>query len=137
MQGHTSGASAVPASLRLDHAYDNASRKPLRPGPPVSVRLEDVFAARLADGVLGGADAGFVVAEWSDPGGPADQPPRLIAPLHVHLEDDEAWYVLEGALRFRVGDRELEAPAGAAVLGPTASRTRSGTQAQDPPVTCS
>jgi mannose-6-phosphate isomerase-like protein (cupin superfamily) len=84
----------------------------------MSVRLEDVFAARLADGVLGGADAGFVVAEWSDPGGPADEPPRPIAPLHVHLEDDEAWYVLEGALRFRVGDREIEAPAGSAVFGP-------------------
>jgi mannose-6-phosphate isomerase-like protein (cupin superfamily) len=84
----------------------------------MTLRLEDVFAARLADSVLGGADSGFVVADWSDPGGPADEPPRLIAPLHVHLEDDEAWYVLEGTLRFRVGDVELEAPAGSAVFGP-------------------
>jgi mannose-6-phosphate isomerase-like protein (cupin superfamily) len=84
----------------------------------MSVRLEDVFAASLADGVLGGADSDFVVAEWVDPGGPADEPPRLIAPLHVHLDDDEAWYVLEGTLRFRVGDHELEAHAGSAVFGP-------------------
>jgi hypothetical protein len=53
----------------------------------MNVRLEDIFAPRLEDGVLGGADAGFVVAEWSDPGGPADEPPRLIAPLHFHRED--------------------------------------------------
>jgi mannose-6-phosphate isomerase-like protein (cupin superfamily) len=27
-----------------------------------------------------------------------------VAPLHVHHEDDEAWYVLEGALGFRLAD---------------------------------
>jgi mannose-6-phosphate isomerase-like protein (cupin superfamily) len=78
------------------------------------MRLDEVFAARLADGVLGTADGGFVVAEWTDPGGSRE----LIAPLHVHLKDDEAWYVLEGTLGFRVGDHEFEAPAGAAVFGP-------------------
>jgi len=29
--------------------------------------------------------------------------PRLIAPWHVHHKDDEAWYVLEGELRVRMG----------------------------------
>jgi mannose-6-phosphate isomerase-like protein (cupin superfamily) len=57
----------------------------------------------------------LVLVEWRDPGGGTD-PPRYIAPLHVHHEDDEAWYVLEGTLAFRLGEEELEAPAGAAVL---------------------
>ncbi len=43
---------------------------------------------------------------------------RPIAPLHRHLADDEAWYVLEGALGFVRGDERLEARAGAAVLVP-------------------
>jgi len=59
----------------------------------------------------------FVIAEWQDAGGAGD-PPRLIAPLHVHHHDDEAWYVLEGALCVRVGDEVIEAQAGSAVLAP-------------------
>jgi mannose-6-phosphate isomerase-like protein (cupin superfamily) len=85
---------------------------------PSEPSLEQVFAAPLADRVIGPRDGSFVVAEWSDPGSDADTSPRLIAPLHVHHEDDEAWYVLEGTLRFRLGERELEAPAGSAVFGP-------------------
>jgi len=41
----------------------------------------------------------LVLVEWRDPGGGTD-PPRYIAPLHVHHEDDEAWYVLEGTLAY-------------------------------------
>ncbi|HUZ00378.1 MAG TPA: cupin domain-containing protein [Thermomicrobiaceae bacterium] len=37
---------------------------------------------------------------------------------HLHHDDEEAWYVLEGTLRFRTGEREFDAPAGSAVLGP-------------------
>lgn len=48
------------------------------------------------------------------PGG-AIGSPRLIAPLHLHRNDDEAWYVLEGTLIIRVGDEEVEAPAGTSV----------------------
>ncbi|HEY2858102.1 MAG TPA: cupin domain-containing protein, partial [Terracidiphilus sp.] len=74
-------------------------------------------AAPLAGGVLGSGDAQFVIAEWRDPGGVSD-PPRLIAPLHVHRSDDEAWYVLEGRLCIRAGDEEIEIPAGSAYLVP-------------------
>jgi mannose-6-phosphate isomerase-like protein (cupin superfamily) len=58
----------------------------------------------------------FTVAEWADDGESSAE--RPIAPLHVHERDDEAWYVLEGALGFRRGDELLEAPAGSAVLVP-------------------
>lgn len=73
-----------------------------------------MIARPLAGNTLG-ADLGqFVIAEWRDPGGDPGQR-RLISPLHVHHLDDEAWYVLEGTLGFRVGDEEFEAPAGSAV----------------------
>ena len=60
---------------------------------------------------------GLVIVEWTDPGGGSD-PPAYIAPLHVHHADDEAWYVLEGALAFRVGDEEILAEAGAGAAAP-------------------
>jgi|SRR5687768_2770396 len=41
-----------------------------------------------------------------------------VAPLHVHHNDDEAWHVVSGALRFRFSDRELIAEAGSTVLVP-------------------
>jgi uncharacterized cupin superfamily protein len=78
-----------------------------------SVRI----ATPLAGDVLGSVDDAFVIAEWSDAGGPAD-PPRLIAPPHLHRSDDEAWYVLEGTLRVRVGDEVIEAHAGSGVFVP-------------------
>jgi mannose-6-phosphate isomerase-like protein (cupin superfamily) len=58
-----------------------------------------------------------VIAEWRDPGGPPE-PRRLIAPLHVHHNDDEAWYVLEGVLRVQMGEQEVELQAGCGVLVP-------------------
>ncbi|MGB7844352.1 MAG: cupin domain-containing protein [Candidatus Acidiferrum sp.] len=70
----------------------------------------------LGKTISSGTD-GFVVAEWQDPGGPIGER-RLIAPLHLHHRDDEVWYVLEGSLRIQVGDREVEAGAGCAVLAP-------------------
>jgi quercetin dioxygenase-like cupin family protein len=54
----------------------------------------------------------FVIVEWTAPAGD----PRPIAPLHLHREDDEAWYVLEGTLGFRLGEEEIEAQPGSAVL---------------------
>jgi mannose-6-phosphate isomerase-like protein (cupin superfamily) len=40
----------------------------------------------------------------------------MIAPLHLHRSDDEAWYVLEGTLCVQRGDEVVEVPAGAGVL---------------------
>ena len=44
---------------------------------------------------------------------PGDGPP-----LHTHANEDEAWYVLEGTLRFRLGDEDAAAPAGSFVFVP-------------------
>jgi mannose-6-phosphate isomerase-like protein (cupin superfamily) len=51
----------------------------------------------------------LVIHEWTESG------PSY---LHVHRSDDEAWHVLEGSLRFRFADREIDAPAGTTVFVP-------------------
>ena len=40
------------------------------------------------------------------------------APLHVHAREDEAFYVLSGAVAFRCGDEDFRAEAGAFVYLP-------------------
>ena len=43
------------------------------------------------------------------PGGP---------PLHLHLKQEEWFYVIEGEVAFQVGDQRLQLHAGESVLGP-------------------
>ena len=40
------------------------------------------------------------------------------APLHVHHNEDEAFWILEGSLTFEVGDKTMQAEAGAFLFGP-------------------
>src|SRR3954453_4257742 len=56
-------------------------------------------------------DGAFVLLEEVTPsqGGP---------PPHIHHQEDEVFYVLEGELEFLVGDRTILATAGSAVYGP-------------------
>ena len=75
----------------------------------------DSFIVSLAERELGGPESDFVIVEWTDSG---ESRWDWIAPLHVHHADDEAWYVLEGVLQFRVGDERFEAGPGSAVLVP-------------------
>jgi mannose-6-phosphate isomerase-like protein (cupin superfamily) len=53
----------------------------------------------------------FALHEWNH--GP-NAGPRL----HVHHHDDEAWYVLEGTLRFRIGDETIDVVAGGSLFCP-------------------
>jgi Cupin domain len=76
--------------------------------------LEQMKVSPLLGASLEGSD--FVLAEWVDDG--ESSAARPVAPLHRHLGDDEAWYVLEGTLGFIRGDERLEASAGSAVLVP-------------------
>ena len=39
-------------------------------------------------------------------------------PPHIHQAEEEAWYVLEGELTFRIEDRTIPAPAGSFILVP-------------------
>jgi mannose-6-phosphate isomerase-like protein (cupin superfamily) len=82
----------------------------------VSLNVDGLIARPLAGQVLApDGERAFVLAEWSDDGARGAEP---IAPPRIHLDEDEAWYVLEGRLAFRLGDREIEADAGSAVFGP-------------------
>jgi quercetin dioxygenase-like cupin family protein len=44
--------------------------------------------------------------------------PGMATPLHVHHREDEAFYLLEGQVRFRCGDDEFTAEPGDFVFGP-------------------
>ena len=71
------------------------------------------FLPSLAGAQLGGPHSDFIIVEWADAG---TSEWDWIAPLHVHHADDEAWYVLDGVLRFQIGDERFEAGAHSAVL---------------------
>jgi mannose-6-phosphate isomerase-like protein (cupin superfamily) len=45
-------------------------------------------------------------------------PPGFASPLHVHADEDEPMYILEGRYTFWVGDRVLSAEAGTFVFLP-------------------
>jgi mannose-6-phosphate isomerase-like protein (cupin superfamily) len=76
------------------------------------------FNPRLSGQVLAPAGSGLVLAEWTAEARPdPNEPPIRQAPLHSHGED-EAWYVLEGALGVRIGDRDVEVAAGGAAIVP-------------------
>lgn len=74
--------------------------------------MDTAVTADLAAAELGpGTD--FCVVEWAAPAaGPGVR--EYIAPLHVHHADDEAWYVLEGALGVLLdGTEHVVGPGGA------------------------
>jgi mannose-6-phosphate isomerase-like protein (cupin superfamily) len=76
-----------------------------------------VVHAPMVHRSVGSAASTFVLQEnlaETEPGGNA----RKGVPLHRHRVEDEAWYVLEGTLRFQYGSREFDATAGAGVFLP-------------------
>ena len=46
------------------------------------------------------------------------EPPNLEGPLHVHHNEEEGFYILEGSATFQIGDQTIEAKAGDYLLGP-------------------
>ena len=75
-------------------------------GRPIPGREEVVLKAT-------GADTGGAVAFLEATTAPGDGP----AP-HVHHDSDELFYLLEGRMRFWVGERTVEAEAGAFLFVP-------------------
>jgi hypothetical protein len=80
--------------------------------------VSDVLGSPLSGGTLAPAGSKLVLAEWGAAGTSQGEQPQYQAPLHLHHDDDEAWYVLAGRLKVRIGNDEYDVPAGAAVIGP-------------------
>ncbi|MSQ40647.1 MAG: cupin domain-containing protein [Dehalococcoidia bacterium] len=66
--------------------------------------LGDLYVVKGAREVSKGA---FSVTEMTIAPAPSGG-----APLHIHTKEDEAFYVLEGALTYQVGEQTVEAVAG-------------------------
>jgi len=58
-------------------------------------------------------DTGGALALWE-----SLLPQGSSPPLHVHSREDEAFYVLDGELTFRIGDQVVLAPTGSFLWGP-------------------
>ncbi len=81
------------------------------------VTVPQFFRSPLRGHSIGSPESDLQVFENHENFQPDRRPQRGV-PLHTHRTEDEAWYVLEGALRFRFGAEEFEARAGAGVLLP-------------------
>lgn len=71
------------------------------------------FFGMLAEVKASAADTGgqYTLMEMTAPAG-------LETPLHVHYNEDEGFYVLEGSITVRVGDEHVELTAGRHAFGP-------------------
>ena len=89
----------------------DADRRPflLRPGEGASVwSLGGRFTIKADAAVSEGRFAMIEATAWR-----STEPPT-----HVHHREDEAWYVLDGQMTFRVGDDELVATSGSFAYAP-------------------
>lgn len=75
---------------------------------PIVLFEGDTFYTKIS---TGDTDGSIYVYESTrvKPGGP---------PLHVHYDQDEWWYVLQGEFMIKVGDQVYTAKAGDSVFGP-------------------
>ncbi len=78
-----------------------------RLGAPHSMGISSIGFKVLASDTAG--DLFVIEHSHLVPGGP---------PLHLHLYQDEWFYVMEGRVAFQVGDRRVELGPGESVLGP-------------------
>jgi mannose-6-phosphate isomerase-like protein (cupin superfamily) len=63
--------------------------------------------------LIGGEDTGGMFSMWESVQKPGSEPP-----LHVHNASDETFYVLEGNMRFMIGEQIFEAAAGDMIFAP-------------------
>jgi mannose-6-phosphate isomerase-like protein (cupin superfamily) len=92
-------------------AHDSTQARPIvqRPGEGTAIWHFDTLKTfkALAE------DTGGRLAAWEEL-----LPHRSSPPLHVHHQEDEAWFVLDGRLTFQVGDSSWTAAGGAFVWAP-------------------
>src|SRR5919197_1639111 len=90
--------------------------RPVALGPGEGATIEGPAGGPLTFKVRGEQTNGALTA-FENVIAPGDGPP-----LHVHANEDEAWYVLEGELRFRRDADTASAPAGSFGFVPRGTR---------------
>lgn len=85
---------------------------PVVVGPGEGDTIQGPAGGPLTFKVRGERTAGALTA-FENVIAPGDGPPH-----HRHQHEDEAWYVVEGTLRFRLGEELRTAPAGSFVFVP-------------------
>ena len=88
---------------------------------PGEARTIMLFAVRF-DYKVTSADSGGALAALE-----VTIPPHTLVKPHNHSREDEYTVVLDGTVGARVGDRVVEAPAGASMVKPRGPRTPCGT----------
>jgi mannose-6-phosphate isomerase-like protein (cupin superfamily) len=83
------------------------------PEPADAPAGSEIHRSPLRGGSVGSLETELRIFENVDE---SPQAPGSGVPLHSHRTEDEAWYVLEGTMRFRYGAREFDATAGSGVL---------------------
>jgi mannose-6-phosphate isomerase-like protein (cupin superfamily) len=86
--------------------------QPIALGPGEGTTIEGPAGGPLTFKLRGDQTRGALTA-FENVIAPGDGPP-----LHVHANEDEAWYVLDGELRFRLGEKIAAAPSGSFVFVP-------------------
>jgi mannose-6-phosphate isomerase-like protein (cupin superfamily) len=100
-------AFATPLLRRVGKGFFVAAGKD-RTDAPLVLFEGDTFYAKVS---TGDTDGSLYIYESTrvKPGGP---------PLHVHYDQDEWWYVLQGQFTIKVGDQLFDVKAGDSVFGP-------------------
>jgi quercetin dioxygenase-like cupin family protein len=88
-----------------------------QPMAPVAVGSDEGEARWWSEGLA------VIKATAADTGGQMTilditEPARSEAPLHVHHNEDEGFWILEGSATFEIGDETIEATAGDYLFGP-------------------
>jgi mannose-6-phosphate isomerase-like protein (cupin superfamily) len=88
---------------------------------PLRAYRSDDATFSVAERPLAPESAALHLVEWETEGG-GQTPPMLVAPVHVHWDDDETWYVLKGRLTVLLHDTTVTVPAGGAVTALAGTR---------------
>lgn len=97
----TGAGRRVTKGLKIDAGKD-------RHGKPISLFEGDTFHTKVATADSDGDVFVFESSRVKD-GGPS---------FHLHYDQDEFWYVLQGEFLFKVGEETFTAKAGDSVFGP-------------------
>jgi quercetin dioxygenase-like cupin family protein len=81
--------------------------QPIRHSPGQGLTVDNPLGGALTFKALGGQTRGMLTV-FESTVAPGEGPP-----LHLHVNEDEVVYVIEGTLRLRLGDETQPAPAGA------------------------